>query len=194
MKTTGYPSQRQKRAAQRRKPRQQRKPSVRPRSKKSVSSGVRVTKLLPELDEVSAPVEDTCTPEHMMVFFSGFFARFHERGTGYIPYELQTVDCPLAEADGMPVLDETGKPFLMRCVREIVRSQRGKEESWLLITWEVGIPGVTMTPCSSLAHAKELLHAPPPPIVWSGWDRWRQRCTRQAEGRLASSSVRAEHT
>jgi hypothetical protein len=130
----------------------------------------------------------------MMVFFSGFFARFHERGSGYIPYELQTVDCQLVEADGTPVLDEAGKPILMRCVREIARSHRGDEASWLLITWEVGIPGVTMTPCSSLAEAKELLSAPPAPIVWPGWARWRELCSKQPEGCFARSSVRAEHT
>ena len=169
MKTTRYPSPRKNEAAQRRKPRQKRKPSVRPRNQESVSSGVRVTKLLPELDEVSITEEDTCTPEHMMVFFSGFFARFHERGSGYVPYELQTVDCPIVGADGGPALDEAGKPLLMRCVREVARSQSGEEESWLMITWEVGIPGVTMTPCGSLAEAKELLRAPPTPIVWSSW-------------------------
>jgi hypothetical protein len=85
----------------------------------------------------------------MMVFFSGFFARFHERGSGYIPYELQTVDCPIVGANGVPALDEAGNPLLMRCVREVARSQSGEEESWLMITWEVGIPGVTMTPCGS---------------------------------------------
>ena len=42
----------------------------------------------------------------------------------------------------------------MRCVREIVRSQKCDESSWLLITWEAGIPGVTMTPCSRLEDAR----------------------------------------
>ena len=130
----------------------------------------------------------------MMVFFAGFFARFHERGSGYIPYELQTVDCPIVGANGVPALDEAGNPLLMRCVREVARSQSGEEESWLMITWEVGIPGVTMTPCGSLAEAKELLRAPPTPIVWSGWERWRERCARQAVGCFEPSAVRAEHT
>ena len=169
MKTTRYPSQPKSGTTQRRKPRQQRKSSLRPHSKKSVSLGVHAARLPPELDQASAPVENTCTPEHMMVFFSGFFARFHERGSGYIPYELQTVDCPIVGADGVPALDEAGKPLLMRCVREVARSQSGEEETWLMITWEVGIPGVTMTPCGSLAEAKGLLRAPPTPIVWSGW-------------------------
>lgn len=194
MKTTRYPTPRKNEATQRRKPRRQRRPSVRPRNQESVSSGVRVTKFLPELDEVSVPVEDTCTPEHMMVFFSGFFARFHERGSGYIPYELQTVDCPIVGIDGVPALDESGKPLLMRCVREIARTQKCDESSWLLITWEVGIPGVTMTPCSRLEDAKELLRAPPPPIVWPGWERWRKRCARQAEGCIPTSTDRAEPT
>ena len=193
MKTTRYPSQHNSGTTQRRKPRQQRKPSLRPRSKKSVSLGVHAPRLLPELDQVSAPVENSCTPEHMMVFFSGFFARFHERGSGFIPYELQTVDCPIVGADGVPALDEAGNPLLMRCVREVARSQRGEEESWLMITWEAGIPGVTMTPCDSLAEGKELLRAPPTPIVWSGWERWRERCSRQAVGCFEPSAVRGEH-
>ena len=193
MKTTRYPSQPKSGTSQRRKPRQQRKPSLRPRSKKSVSLGVHAARLLPELAEASAPIEDTCTPEHMMVFFSGFFARFHERGSGYTPYELQTVDCPIVGANGEPALDEAGNPLLMRCVREVARSQRGEEESWLMITWEAGIPGVSMTPCGTLAEAKGLLRAPPNPIVWSGWERWRERCSRHAVGCFEPSSVRAEH-
>ena len=194
MKTSRYPSHAKGNASQPRKVAPKRKTPRRPIIKVLGASAVRRERLLHELDEVSALVENTCTPEHMMVFFSGFFARFHERGSGYIPYELQTVDCPIVGADGEPTLDEAGNPLLMRCVREVARSQSGDEESWLLITWEVGIPGVTMTPCGSLAEAKELLRAPPTPIVWSGWERWRERCSTQAVGCFELSSVRAEHT
>ena len=169
MKTSRYPSHAKGNASQTRKVGPKRRTPRRPRSRGLVTSGVRTERLLPELDQKTPPVEITCTPEHMMVFFSGFFARFHERGSGYTPYELQTVDCPIVGANGVPALDEAGKPLLMRCVREVARSQSGEEESWLMITWEVGIPGVTMTPCGSLAEAKELLRAPPTPIVWSGW-------------------------
>ena len=182
MKTTRYPSHTKGNASQRRKAGPKRKTPRRPRRREFVTSVVRTERLLPGLDEVSDTVENTCTPEHMMIFFSGFFARFHERGSGYVPYELQTVDCPIVGADGVPALDEAGNPLLMRCVREVARSQSGEEESWLMITWEVGIPGVTMTPCGTLAEAKGLLRAPPTPIVWSGWERWRERCSRQAVG------------
>jgi len=194
MKTTRYPSHTKGNASQHRKAGPKRKTPRRPRRREFVTSVVRTERLLPGLDEASDTVENTCTPEHMMVFFSGFFARFHERGSGYIPYELQTVDCPIVGADGVPALDEAGTPLLMRCVREVARSQSGEEESWLMITWEVGIPGVTMTPCGTLAEAKELLRTPPPPIVWSGWERWRERCSRQAGVCFEPSSVRAEHT
>ncbi len=180
MKTSRYPSHAKGNASQPRKVGPKRKTPRRPLIRELGSSGVRRERLLPELDEVSALVENTCTPEHMMVFFAGFFARFHERGSGYVPYELQTVDCPIVGADGVPALDEAGNPLLMRCVREVARSQSGEEESWLMITWEMGIPGVTMTPCGTLAEAKGLLSAPPTPIVWSGWERWRERCSRQA--------------
>ena len=193
MKATRYPSHAKGNNTQRRKAGPKRRTPRRPRRKEFVTSGVRTERLLPELDQVSDPVENTCTPEHMMVFFSGFFARFHERGSGYIPYELQTVDCPIVGADGVPALDEAGNPLLMGCVREVARSQSGEEETWLMITWEVGIPGLTMTPCGTLAEAKGLLRAPPTPIVWSGWERWRERCARQAVGCFEPSG-RAEHT
>ena len=192
MKTPRYPSHAKGHASQRRKAGPKRRTPRRPRSRGLVTSGVRTERLLPELDQKTPPVENTCTPEHMMIFFSGFFARFHERGSGYVPYELQTVDCPIVGANGVPALDEAGTPLLMRCVREVARSQSGEEESWLMITWEVGIPGVTMTPCGTLAEAKELLRAPPTPIVWSGWERWRERCSRQSVGCFEPSCLRAE--
>ena len=194
MKTTRYPSHTKGNVSQRRKVGPKRRTPRRPRRKELVTSGVRTERLLPELDQKTPPVENTCTPEHMMVFFSGFFARFHERGSGYVPYELQTVDCPIVGTDGVPALDEAGKPLLMRCVREVIRSQRSDEETWLMITWEIGIPGVTMTPCGSLAEAQELLRAPPMPIVWSRWERWRQRCSRPAAGCFEPSALRAAHT
>ena len=193
MKTSRYPSHTKGNASQPRKAGPKRKTPRRPRRREFVTSVVRTERLLPGLDGASDTVENTCTPEHMMIFFSGFFARFHERGSGYVPYELQTVDCPIVGADGVPALDEAGNPLLMRCVREVARSQSDEEESWLMITWEVGIPGVTMTPCGTLAEAKELLRTPPTPIVWSGWERWRERCSGQAVGCLEQSSVRAEH-
>ncbi len=194
MKTTRYPSHGKGNVSQHRKTGPKRRTPKRPRRRALVTIGVRTERVLPELEQTTPSVENTCTPEHLMVFFSGFFARFHESGSGYIPYELQTVDCPIVGADGAPVLDEAGQPLLMRCVREVARSQRGTKETWQMITWEIGIPGVTMTPCASLAEAKELLRAPPTPIEWSGWERWRQRCSRQAGGCFEPSAVRAEHT
>ena len=124
---------------------------MRPRNQESVSSGVRVTKLLPELDEVSS-LPTIRTTEHMMVFFP-VFARFHERGSGYVPYELQTVDCPIVESTECQ--RSTRVESHSSCVvREIARTQKCDESSWLLITWEES--QATMTPCSRLEDAKEL--------------------------------------
>ena len=166
MKATRYPSQTRKSQPQRRKSSPSRKTPLRPRNRLPRTCGVRAERVFSELSKASPSIEGTCTLEHMMVFFTGFFARFHAGGAGYIPYELQTVDCPVLGKDSAPLLDDNGEQRRMRCVREIARCGKGGEPSWLVITWECGTPGVTMTPCGSLAEAKALYRVPAPSIMW----------------------------
>ena len=108
MKATRYPSQTRKSQPQRRKSSPSRKTPLRPRNRLPSTCGVRAERVFAELNKASPSVEGTCTPEHMMVFFTGFFARFHAGGAGYIPYELQTVDCPVLGKDRAPLLNDNG--------------------------------------------------------------------------------------
>src|SRR5262245_7915838 len=60
----------------------------------------------------------TCTTHNEMLFWIGWFARFHSDGL-YVPHELKTLDRPVLSVDGSPVLGQDGQPQTMRCVREV---------------------------------------------------------------------------
>lgn len=99
-----------------------------------------------------------------MVYWTDYFGRFHCQVPYYVPYELKTLDCPVVGKDSLPALNTDGQSIQMRCVREIARREMNGEVEWLLISWLVGLPGVTFQQCSSLADARKAFDAAPEPI------------------------------
>lgn len=107
---------------------------------------------------------DTCTTHNEMLFWVGWFARFHSDGLNHVPYEIKTLDRPVVGMDGLPRLHSDGQPQKMRCVREIVRHDENGTASWTMLAWDVGKVSVTFHPCASLDEAMTLYNAPPSPI------------------------------
>ena len=148
------------------KPQRRRHPprsTTRPKSRRASRPPVRAatnSEHLAILSQPSSRIGDTCTTHNQMLFWVGWFARFHTDGRSYVPYEIKTVDCPVVESDGSPVLDADGKPQVMRCVREIARSEAGGTEHWHMITWNLGQVGATFQACASLAHARSAFSVP----------------------------------
>jgi hypothetical protein len=96
-----------------------------------------------------------------MLFFVGWFARFHTEGLSYVPYEIKTLDRPVVKADGSPVLRGDGQPQRMRCVHEVACREVNGRVEWKMISWDVGRVGVTFYPCASLEEAMALYNTPP---------------------------------
>lgn len=142
--------------------------TTRPKSNQAPRPPVRAatnSKHLAILSQPSSRIGDTYTTHNQMLFWVGWFARFHTDGKTYVPYELRTIDCPVISSDGSPVLDADGKPQVMRCVREIARSEVGGTVRWQLITWNVGQVGATFQPCPSLEAAQTDFAAPVLPVL-----------------------------
>ncbi len=116
------------------------------------------------LDQPSPVIDDTCTTTNQMAFWVGWFARFHEDQPYYVPYELKMLDCPVMHQDGKPALGCDGQPKKMRCAREVARREVTGKVEWLMISWHIGIPGVTFRKCSSHDEAMTAFHAPPDPV------------------------------
>lgn len=142
--------------------------TTRPKNRRATRPPVRAatnSKHLAILSQPSSRIGDTYTTHNQMLFWVGWFARFHTDGKTYVPYELRTIDCPVISSDGSPVLDADGKPQVMRCVREIARSEVGGTVRWQLITWNVGQVGATFQPCPSLEAAQTDFAAPVLPVL-----------------------------
>lgn len=105
-------------------PKPARPPSSRPpamrrrsqRRKRRIGSSVaKVGPPLSILDEPSPTIEGTSTTENAMLFWVGWFARFHlaPEGPRYVPHQIRTLDCPVCRPDGTPVLHADGQPLMM---------------------------------------------------------------------------------
>lgn len=141
--------------------------NTRPKRRRSTRPPVRAAtkgKHLTMLSQPSPPIGDTCTTHNQMLFWVGWFARFHTDGRPYVPYEIKTIDCPIVRSDGSPVLDADGKPKVMRCVRELARSEVGGVVRWQMITWNIGQVGATFQRCASLDEARDVFSAPILPV------------------------------
>ena len=112
----------------------------------------------------SPTLSDTCTTYNEMLFWVGWFARFHSDGPNHVPYEIKTLDRPVVGEDGRPRLHSDGQPQKMRCVREVVRHDENGTTSWTMLAWDIGRVSVTFHPCASLDEAMTLYNAPPSPI------------------------------
>lgn len=113
----------------------------------------------------SPAVGNTCTTHNEMLFWVGWFARFHNDSPPYVPYELKTLDCPVVRADGSPALLSDGQPQMMRCVREVARSEVGDSVEWHMISWNLSQIGATFHRCASLDEALAAFNAPPAPVL-----------------------------
>lgn len=109
----------------------------------------------------SPSIGNTCTTHNQMLFWIGWFERFHIDGLPYVPYEIKTLDCPVVHSDGSPVLRGDGQPQMMRCIREIARSEVKGIVEWHMISWNVGQTGATFQRCASLDDAVNAFNAPP---------------------------------
>lgn len=112
----------------------------------------------------SPTVGDTCTTHNEMLFWIGWFARFHLDGSPYVPYELKTIDCPVVRADGSALLRDDGQQQIMRCLREVAQHKTNGKVEWLMISWHIGVPGMTFHKCASLAKALAAFHSPVQPV------------------------------
>lgn len=116
------------------------------------------------LGQPSPPIADTCTTHNEMLFWVGWFARFHEGEPRHVPYELKTLDCPVMREDGSPVLRSDGQPQMMRCLREVARFELGGTVEWNMIAWNTGQVGVTFQKYATLSEALRAFNAPPAPV------------------------------
>lgn len=142
--------------------------TTRPKSRQPTRPPVRAAtknKQLAMLAQPSPFIGDTCTTHNQMLFWVGWFARFHTDGRTYVPYEIKTIDCPVVRSDGSPMLKGDGQPQMMRCVREIARSETDGTVRWQVITWNVGQVGATFQPCASLDVALAAFNAPVLPLL-----------------------------
>lgn len=112
----------------------------------------------------SPTIGSTCTTHNEMLFWVGWFARFHVEAPRYVPYQLKTLDCPVVRKDGSAVLHGDGQPQLMRCVREVARCEVGGEVKWQMISWNVGQAGVTFHECANYEDAMRAFLAPLVPV------------------------------
>lgn len=141
--------------------------TTRPKSRRAPRPPIRAatnSKHLAILSQPSSRIGDTYTTHNQMLFWVGWFARFHTDGQTYIPYELKTIDCPVVRSDGSAVLRDDGALQLMRCIREIARSEPKGAVEWHMISWSVGQPGVTLQRYASLDDATAAFNAPPSPV------------------------------
>lgn len=104
------------------------------------------------------------TTHNEMLFWVGWFARFHADGAPYVPYEIKTLDCPVVHADGSPVLGQDGHPQMMRCLREVARHEVSGSIEWLMISWHIGVPGMAFQKYSTLDNAIDACHGPTQPV------------------------------
>lgn len=122
--------------------------------------GFNVAKLGPPLsilDEPSPTIDGTSTTENAMLFWVGWFARFHTdpEGPSFVPYEIKTLDCPILGSDG--------QRQMVRCVREVARTELAGVVEWLMITWKVGEVGMSIQKFVSVGEAMTAFAAPPTP-------------------------------
>lgn len=117
----------------------------------------------------SPAIGDTSTTHNAMLFWIGWFARFHTDpdGVQYVPYELATIDCPVTREGGSALEGAHGRPQVMRCVRELARCDRNGQIEWLSICWEIGTPSVSFQKYSSFEDALAAFQAPPRPVSLS---------------------------
>ena len=117
------------------------------------------------LDEPSPTINGTSTTENAMLFWVGWFARFHLDQPCLVPYELKTLNRPVCRQDGTPVLQADGQPSMMHCVREVVHARKVAHRPWTVIHWLVGVPGMWMQDFATLDEALAAFNAPPEPSV-----------------------------
>lgn len=136
--------------------------------RQAARSPVRATRQNQHLALLAMPspaIGDTCTTHNQMLFWVGWFARFHTDGPPYVPYEIKTIDCPVVHGDGSPVLRSDGQQQMMRCVREMSRTEVKNTVEWHIISWNVGQPGASFQRCASHDEAIVIFHAPPSPVL-----------------------------
>lgn len=131
----------------------------------SAKRALRAPPIRASAEAPSPTIADTCTTHKEMLDWVAWFARFHTEEPPYVPYEIKTIDCPVVRADGSPVLRSDGQPQMMRCVREVARSEIGDRVEWKMISWNVGQPGATFEPCASLGDAITAFNTPPNPVL-----------------------------
>lgn len=129
------------------------------RRKRRIGSSVaKVGPPLSILDEPSPTIDGTSTSENAMLFWVGWFARFHTdpEGPSYVPYEIKTLDCP--------IFGSNGQRQTMRCVREVARTEIAGVVAWLMITWKVGEVGMSIQKFVTIGEAMTAFAAPPTPL------------------------------
>lgn len=132
--------------------------------------GSNVAKLGPPLsilDEPSPTIDNTDTTESAMLFWVGWFARFHldHEGGQYVPYKIKTLDRPVCRRDGTPILHADGQPVMMRGVCEVAHARSVAHRPWTVIQWRIGEPGLSIQKFATLDDALGVFNASPEPAV-----------------------------
>lgn len=157
-------------------PKPARPPSSRPpamrrrsqRRKRRIGSSVaKVGPPLSILDEPSPTINGTSTTENAMLFWVGWFARFHldPEGPRYVPHQIRTLDRPVCRPDGTPVLHADGQPLMMRCIREVAHAHIVDDRPWMVFHWLIGEPGLSIQKFATLDAALAAFNATPEPAV-----------------------------
>lgn len=109
----------------------------------------------------SPSIDGTRTTHNDMLFWVGWFARFHSERPAYVPYEIKTIDCPVVRADGSPLLRDDGAQHFMRCVREVASREVNGTVEWLMIAWNLAVPGMIFRKYATRDNAFAAFNEPP---------------------------------
>lgn len=90
-----------------------------------------------------------------LTYWFGTFHRFHTDGATYVPHALRMVTLPASEHGGDLLPLAAG-----RYVVEVAEFQGAQGVRWMLIVWEIDVPGMRSCDCSSEDEAMALFAQP----------------------------------